>query len=93
MKFLDRLKHLVRVELGHALLGQLEEHRLPVRTKIKYVGPVEALKAIQKNRQEALLYDIPGALDKLVSSTVPMSWKPINLSKNRWRKDAQLFFP
>ncbi len=88
MNFLRRLSTLTRVELGHALLGKLEEHRLPIRSLVQYEGPIEALKVLRKEKEELLRYQC-----KYTCEHQYEPWKPMNFSKKRWRKDSQLFLP
>lgn len=89
MKFLRRLSTLTRVELGHALLGKIEEHRLPIRSLVKYEGPVEALKVLRKERDDLLRYRYRSE----ITAEAYAPWKPMKFSKKRWRKDSQIFFP
>jgi hypothetical protein len=87
MQFLQRLNTLIRVELGHALLGKLEEHRLGPKSLTKYEGPIEALKVLRKEREALLHYQCDGKPCEHLYEP----WKPMNFSKKRWRKDSQLF--
>jgi hypothetical protein len=86
MQFLRRLSTLTRVELGHALLGKLEEHRLGPKSLVRYEGPVEALKVLRKEREELLRYQCEEPCEHPYKP-----WKPMKFSKKRWRKDSQLF--
>ncbi len=93
MKALSRLRHVIRIELGHALLGKLEEHRFKIRSLVKYEGPIDALKAIKSERDERLHY---GYIEDRgphgeITWRNELEYEPTQLSRKRWRKDSQLF--
>ena len=101
MKFLRRSRDLIRVELGHWLLGSLEEHRLPRRSPCVYEGVHECLNVLKKEKALIKYYQDKSekdALTRLVSKNpspktniVFKDWEPIILSKKKWRKDSQIF--
>ncbi len=82
-RWFHRLVTDTRIELGHWLLGHLEEHRFP-HGAISYKGPFEAFKAIRAEIEQIRLNGYKGPKEAL-------EWEPIKLSLKRWRKDAQLF--
>lgn len=82
-KFGKRLIALIRVELGHVLLGKIEEHRLGPCSATKYTGPTEALRIISREAKQ-----------KASNSYVERDycvWEPAQILRKKWRKDSQLF--
>ena len=92
MRFLQRLITLVRIELGHALLGRLEEHRFKLRSRVRYQGPIEALKVIEAEQGKIALYKDHKwpEYDKATRSFLT-EYPPMDLSRQRYRKDMALF--
>jgi hypothetical protein len=87
----QRLRHVIRVELGHALLGHIEEHRLPYRSTTKYEGPIEALKVLRNEKAELIRNKGTDVSTKEPLEYESKKYVPF-LTKSQ-RKDAQLFFP
>jgi hypothetical protein len=92
MRFLQRLTTLVRIELGHALLGKLEEHRFKLRSRIRYQGPIEALKVIKAEQAAIALYkDHKWPEYDKAARGFSTEYQPMDLSRKRYRKDMALF--